>query len=72
MIGTLWIAKSSVPLWQFNEIGYIIKIARIDMGSLLLVTKDIMGESPLIHVIWNGIEGCIFYSDLKSFCTRIY
>jgi len=72
MIGSMWIVKGSIPFWRFNEIGYIIKIARIEMGSIVMITKGLMGDSPLIHIIWNGIEGCIFYSDLESFCIRVY
>lgn len=70
--GTLWIVKGSIPLWRFDEVGYIIKIARIKMGSTILVTQDLKGDSPLIFVVSDGIEGCVFYSDLKSFCLRVY
>lgn len=69
--GSVWVVKTSIPVWDFNSVGYIIKIARMQMGTMLLVVSECKNDKRLINILINGLNAFVFFSDLEIYCDRI-
>ena len=70
--GSIWIVKSSIPIWEFNDIGYIVKVARMQIGTMILVISGCENDKRLIQILTDGLKAFVFYSYLEIYCDRVH
>lgn len=70
--GSIWLVKSSIPAWWIREDGSLVRVGRINTGSVFIfVAEEYSDSDPLSPIFYEGCICNVFRNDVLTFCCRI-